>query len=411
METYGEGYDTLMKHVLHHTTGFYNSKARRHEASVAMHTLEDFQRCPLEPPRLVVIGCTGAGKSTLLNVLDGNLFLQSGGASDAKGYQWRWREEPVFYASHGCRAVTKITSYANLFFMGDPGRPFVAIDTPGHDDTEGERLESKESRDTLREQAADLHNKLKAIGKVHTILVLHDNVVSNRLNPATYAVLQMVDEKFGSTVWDHVVVGYSQCNAHLAEGWMTDIDKKRSELQAEIRRKIPGCEVDVPILTLGGGYPEADYVAQAEGGAEFDELWSILDNAEPLMTDELKPFEGAQWRQFEMLVKRKDDAVARADAAAGYMVVLFKFGVLLMLLFWRSALLSTWLSILFLNVPSTVLDEAIIFGGMVTMIGPSKCWYSLLLCYEQHAAPYLGEWGLSTSVIPCARVADAEKED
>ena len=385
-------YDSAVQQVLHGARALYDRKARRHETSVAMHTLEDFRRCPLEPPRLVVIGCTGAGKSTLLNALDGNRFLQSAAEGEG-GYRWRWEHEPVFDARHGCRAVTRVTSYANLAFGGDPKRRFVAVDTPGHDDTEGDRLESQASRDALREQAADLHNKLKALGSIHTILVLHDQVSSNRLNPATYAILQMIDEKFGAQVWDHVAVAYSQCNPHSASGWRTDIDAKRAALQAEIRRKIPSCEVDVPVLTLGGGYPEQDYVAQAEGEGEFEPLWELLSRASPLSTAELRPFEGAQWRQFELLVKRKDDAVARADAAAGYVVVLLKFALMLMLLFWRSAVLPTWLSVLFLNVPSTLLDEALLLGGMVLLVGPSRCWYSAVLCYEHHVAPHVEEWG------------------
>lgn len=399
-----------MQQVLHGAKIVYNQKARRHDVSVPFNTLEDFQRCPLEPHRLVVIGCTGAGKSTLLNVLDGNRFLQS--TEEAKdGYRWWWENEPVFHASHGCRAVTKLTSYANMQFMGDAERPFVAVDTPGHDDTEGDRLESQESRDTLREQAADLHNKLKALDKVHTILVLHDNIISNRLNPATYAILQMVDEKFGggdgNSVWDHVVVAYSQCNYHSSASWKTDIDAKRKALQEEIKRKIPNCKVDVPVLTLGGGYPEEDYVARAEGGDEFEELWDILSKAEPLSTAELRPFEGAQWRQFEMIVKRKDDAVARADAAAGYILVMLKFALLVMLLFWRTALLPTWLSLLFLNVPSTILDDVLIVGGAVLIAGPSKCWYSLLLFYDHHVSPHVEEWRLLVG----ERIDKGVKED
>ena len=393
MEHVSQYYDGVMQPILRGANVLYNRKARRHETSVAMHTLEDFQRCPIGTRRLVVIGCTGSGKSTLLNVLNGNHFLQSADDKTKSDYTWRWDGDPVFHASHGCRAVTRVTSYANLSFMGNPERRFVAVDTPGHDDTEGDSLESKASRDTLREQAADLHNKLKALDEVHTILVLHDQVSSNRLNPATYAILQMIDEKFGDGVWDNVVVAYSQCNSHAAAGWRTDIDAKRTALQKEIRRKIPGCEVDVPVITLGGGYPEGDYVARAEGGGDFEALWGIMSRAHPLSTAGLKPFEGAHWRQFELVVKRRDDAVARADAALGYAVVLVKFAILAMLLFWRSALLPTWLSVIFLNVPSTLLDEVLLVGGMVTLVGPSKCWYSAILCYEQHLATRLEGWG------------------
>ena len=52
--------------------------------------------------------------------------------------------------------------------------------------------------------------------KVNAILVLHNDVHSNRLNPATYTILKMVAEKFaaagdGGDVWKHVVLAYAKC--------------------------------------------------------------------------------------------------------------------------------------------------------------------------------------------------------
>ena len=49
--------------------------------------------------------------------------------------------------------------------------------------------------------------------------MIHNDVHSNRLNPATYTILKMIGEKFAATgdghsVWHHVIVGYSKCNAH-----------------------------------------------------------------------------------------------------------------------------------------------------------------------------------------------------
>ena len=52
-------------------------------------------------------------------------------------------------------------------------------------------VDSQAARDARGEIAADLHNKLKALGHVHAILVLHNDVVSNRLNPATYQILKV----------------------------------------------------------------------------------------------------------------------------------------------------------------------------------------------------------------------------
>ena len=66
---------------------------------------------------------------------------------------------------------------------------------------------------------------------MHAILVLHNDVISNRLNPATYQILKMIDEKFvkaGRSVWDHVIVGYSKCNA-FETSWRSGLEgtKKR----------------------------------------------------------------------------------------------------------------------------------------------------------------------------------------
>ena len=50
----------------------------------------------------------------------------------------------------------------------------------------------QESRDKLGELAADLHNKLKAMERVDAIIVIHNDPISNRLNPATFTILQVL---------------------------------------------------------------------------------------------------------------------------------------------------------------------------------------------------------------------------
>ena len=158
-------------------------------------TLEDFERVDPDAKRIVVIGVTGAGKSTVLNCMGGWGFVQK-----PPDYEFEWQEKdgvsPLFEARADCDSCTKKTSFANLSFLGDAERPVVAVDTPGHDDPAGAEIENKEAREKLGEMAADLHNKMKALGHIHAILVLHNDVHSNRLNPATYTVLKMIGEKF-----------------------------------------------------------------------------------------------------------------------------------------------------------------------------------------------------------------------
>eukprot|EP01050_Picozoa_sp_SAG11_P036530 SAG11_NODE_13950_length_631_cov_2.009398_1_plen_124_part_01 len=97
----------------------YEKETYRGEIGENYLTLEDFKRCPSEPKRMVIIGCTGAGKSTLLNVMGGWRYVQS-----KKDYEWSWEnnsegKEPLFKASHGVNAVTQDTSFANLNWFGD----------------------------------------------------------------------------------------------------------------------------------------------------------------------------------------------------------------------------------------------------------------------------------------------------
>ena len=73
------------------------------------------------------------------------------------------------------------------------------------------------------------------------------------------------------------------------------------------------------MLTLGGGYLEQDYVAQAEGEGEFEPL--EFESGLAFSTAEPGPRAPVA---HELLVKRKDDAVARAPPRSG-VVVLLKF--------------------------------------------------------------------------------------
>lgn len=379
----------LIGSLLNTVVSVFDHEARRTDKNTVFKTIEDFRRCPLGYPRMVVLGCTGAGKSTLLNVLAGNRFVQ------AANFAWRFTDPVLFRATHGCAAVTKAACYAAVDWFGDADRPLVIVDTPGHDDTEGKQLESKQSRDALREQAADLHNKLQALGSVNVILVLHSHVSSNRLNPATYMLLRMVQEKFGSSVWEHVVMGYSQCNQHLEAGWRADLPRKCAELQAEVREQIPECKVNVPVLAIGGGVMEDDYLTQPEFEDDFVRLWELVSITGPIDTSNIRPFEGAHWKQYERVVQRRDEAVARADAAVVYLSVLFKFGAFGLFLMWRSMLLPTWMSVLLMNVPSTIFDELLLAGLLVVLIGPTKFRYSSLFFYEQWISPHvhgMGSW-------------------
>lgn len=379
----------------------YINTARRNTFDHLYSTLEDFARTDPGRRRLVVIGCTGAGKSTLLNVLSGWRFVQT--KENDFEYQWQHMPAPegsdepplppLFESVASSESVTKITSFANVHMCGDPERELIVVDTPGHDDSAGCNLEDQEGRDTLAKLAADLHNKLKALGHVHAILVLHNDVVSNRLNPATYQILKMVDEKFskaGTSVWRHVVVGYSKCNAHETT-WRAGLEAKRKALREAIKAKVPNCDVDLPILVLGGGEIEPAPPSQDESSG-VEQLWQFVASRKKLDTSRLMPFEGVDVK-IQKLIEERDQAAAQAKAAIIYIAVVLKLVCVLALLFWRHMMLPAWLSMLLLNLPG-LYDELAIVAGVVYWIGPQDVLFSAKHFNRQWVQPlvrtYLG---------------------
>jgi len=378
------------------TLGYINS-SRRVDKDKVFTTLEDFTRADPTKKRLVVIGCTGSGKSTLLNVLGGWRYVQSKDTD----YQFVWQKKgdgettssAIFESAASSDSVTKKSGFANLHFRGDAERELIVVDTPGHDDPAGGDIDSQEARDVLGAIAADLHNKLKALGHVHTLLVLHNDVIANRLNPATYQILKMVDEKFekagvNGSVWEHVVVAYSKCNS-FETTWRGGLESKKRALQASIREKISGCSVDVPVLALGGGEidPPPPSHDEADG---LEKLWEFISAAEPLDTTQLMPFEGADVK-WQKMIDQRDQAEARAKAALIYAMVLFKLFVVLASLFWRHAMLPGWMSMLLFNFPGLI-DEVLIVGVFVYWVGPQDVIYSLKHAYTTWVEPKVGPY-------------------
>ena len=393
-----------IKSVIQTASAKYIGSSKRSAKDKLYSTLEDFTRTDPSTKRLVVIGCCGSGKSTLLNVLAGWRYVQS----KETDYQFLWQKkkrtvgegenalveelDPLFQSAASSDSVTKKSSFANISYRGQADRELIVMDTPGHDDPAGNEIDSKEARDALGEMAADLHNKLKALGHVNTILVLHNDVISNRLNPATYQILKMVDEKFkkaGGSVWKHVVIGYSKCNA-FETSWRSGLEGKKASLKKAIRDKIQACDVDVPVLTLGGGDIEPAPPSHDEAdGLEL--LWEHLESSGPLDTSQLQPFEGADVK-WQKLIDARDEAEQKAKAAVLYVAVMLKLGVLLWTLVFRHAMLPLPLQFLTLNAPG-LLDESLIVAAFVYWLGPQDVLYSLTHFYkvwvEPKAQPYI----------------------
>eukprot|EP00928_Gymnodinium_smaydae_P090118 TRINITY_DN73967_c0_g1_i1.p1 TRINITY_DN73967_c0_g1~~TRINITY_DN73967_c0_g1_i1.p1 ORF type:complete len:441 (+),score=99.65 TRINITY_DN73967_c0_g1_i1:37-1359(+) len=395
-----------------------SGEIKRCEREQLYTTLEDFRRADPSLRRIVVLGCTGAGKSTLMNVL-GGWKLQQG----PPDYDFRWEAKngraPLFSADIGAESVTQKVQFANLEWFGDEHRPFTAVDTPGHDDSEATDLENPDTLAKLEELAADLHNKLRALGHVHLILVLHNDVTSGRLNPATYTILKMVDEKFAradQNVWENVVIAFTKCNAHDVS-WRSQLARKKSEQQKAIQQRIPRCRIDVPVLALGGGEVVAERSASSADAEErdrdgrgrsrsrsprrplklrrgrtlqdlansatddFELLWRFLQEAAPLDTTRLQVFDGPD-RKWQRAIAARDEAEARAKAALIYLGVVMRFASMLAFLFWRSCMVPEWMSTFFLlNYPGP-LDEIIFCIVFVYVVGPTDVWYSVQHFYR-----------------------------
>ena len=95
-----------------------------------------------------------------------------------------------------------------------------------------------------------------------------------------------------------------------------------------IRTSFPHCEVDVPVIALGGVTVEG--AQSKEGGtprrsprglerhgakSDFDVLWEILQTVTPLDTQRLQPFDGAAWEQYEAVINERDEVRAQMNAA------------------------------------------------------------------------------------------------
>jgi hypothetical protein len=355
----------------------------RTAVNVPHKTLEDFGRIEPELRRLVVIGCTGAGKSTLLNKVCGYRCAPD------DDEQFAWDRPPLFASSDSVESVTKCTSWAKGEWFGDEAKPFVVVDTPGHDDPEAAEVDRDEARALLSAHATDLHEKLKAMGHAHLILVLHSDPYANRLNPATFTILRMVDEKFKASetrVWRNVVFAYTRCDEE-ARGWKTNMEPwggrsagrrgKRAEMQKQIRDrfKFAAADPDVPVLCLSG------VETGASTSPDFLKLWDLLARARPLDTSAIRPFEHVA-DKIRKIVGERNAAVLLVEAHRAKFTVLLAFAALAAVLAWR-ALLPRFLSRLLLNYPGPE-DEIVLFTCLFQFLGPQRVASTARILWDDH---------------------------
>lgn len=344
-------------------------------------TMEDFQRTRKRVPVIVCIGACGAGKSTLLNRMCG-LRLVQGGHPD---YSIMWNDHrgkivlPYFVSGVSSSSVTSQVSFINTYIGGDETKPVILVDTPGHDIPELEQLDRSSSRDALQLLAADFHDKLKAIGRINCLLVLHNDVISNRLNSATFAMLQMIQEKFSNMgdcgvdagnavdkpIWDNVIIAYSKCNANT-DSWKNELDLKFSQLRHEIQTKVVCGPVENLTITTVGGLGDDD--------SDIARIYDIASSMEAIDTRNLMPF-NASFAKYESLIREKNELEARYHAMRTYPSVVLRFVVLFFALSLRSHVPYP-LNLLLLDFPGPY-DEMLACGMMCHSIGFQNVAYSL----------------------------------
>ena len=81
-------------------------------------------------------------------------------------------------------------------------------------------------------------------------------------------------------------------------------------MQATIREKLASCDIDVPVLALGGGTIDPK-PPSAEMTDDFEELWEFVCAAQPLDTTRIQPFEGADVK-WQKIIDAKESAEAQA---------------------------------------------------------------------------------------------------
>jgi hypothetical protein len=372
-------------------------------------TNEDFGRTDETLPRVLVLGCLGSGKSTLLNKMAGfRLHCVEGEGEDEDEFVWdndkdKDDDKPLFESNSNVDSVTKYTSFANVHFLGDSEKPVILVDTPGHDHPESSHMDLKLSRQSLAENAADLYEKLKRMGHLNTILVMHNDVHSNRLNPATYTLLQKIDEMFSSypndendtndTIWNHVVIAYSKCDSD-SRGWRCNLSNKKQQLQKEIRKRFPTCQVDVPVLTLSGVNFKTDVDKKTKprtrtkinrekviNDSELEAFYQIVNNSNAFSTSNIQKFKGLDVR-LEQFIQTRDLEQRLNNARLCFNVVMFQIVMLLFCLLIRNMITP------FLNI-NGMMDELLIFMGFVYLVGPVKCSDWSMIAWKDYITPKL----------------------
>lgn len=369
-------YDFDINKIIYTAEKMSSNIISKTDFNIIYNTNNDFSRMDPTKKRLLVLGCSGSGKSTLLNRLAGYQL-----SWNDEGTKLIWMKQPPFVSTHGTSSITKTTCYANIktpessYFEN-----LVVIDTVGHDDPDISDISKNNNRNKLSEQAGDLYEKLKRIGHLNTIMVLHNDITSNRLNAATFTLLEKINQMFyksDKNIWEHVIIVYSKCDTDTI-GWKDDLEKKKLDLQKEIKNKFPECKTDIPIFTLSGLDTPTDNI---ESSLELNSLYNFINNSCDYPTDKIIKFEGLH-NKLEKIIKEKDYYCRISSARQDFITLTFYFVIFTTLLCLRNIFLP------FLDL-NTSFDELIFLSILIYIIGPIKFIDWLFVCWDDHIIPFL----------------------
>ena len=175
------------------------------------------------------------------------------------------------------------------------------------------------------------------------------------------------------------------------------------------------------------GNADGSSLGDVESAGDFEELWKKIEASPLLDTTRIEPFKGID-RQYEDMINAKNKAEARAKAAMIWFSVVFKgecfkttadtclahnphsqfdslhqlcvclfmspqstsqVAVVCFFLFFRAFMLPGWMGMLLLNFDG-MLDELVLIGVVVWLIGTQDVTYSLKHVYDMWIKPRIG---------------------
>lgn len=255
--------------------------------------------------RIVLTSLVGTGKSTLACKLAGVHLVYNDEESDEteSGYGNLRRvpkpgcpyDEPPFKGGSTQESVTKRTSFVISHFMGDENKEkLMIIDTPGLFDNDQARVdEIIEDKNDENDFVGDMTAKLRAVGKIHAILVLMKLDSGGRLDLTFMKTMDAINEMFSKNncnLSKNFIFAFARCDENRSEDF-TKYVKRKEKIYSGIYDALVENNVNVTqkvpehLFFLSSKNPDETRVSQS---SEFQRLYEVLGNCPDLDTRRLQ---------------------------------------------------------------------------------------------------------------------------